>query len=493
MTDPAQERMQSLEQRLAQEPQSPLFARLADCYFRAGRADDALRLCDDGLALYPFYTTAHLVKAKVLNQLGMMAEARHAYEVVQEFLPTNESVARLISSIKPTPAEQTEVVLAVDEPLQAEALPATEIIVDTPSVEEAPQAVIEELPAEEVATIEEPVAAVNEPVAQESVTDELQVVESAAPAPVAEDAFGFGEQPPAEASPVADDAFGFGEQPAAEPQPEEPSAADKLGLELQPEVQKSYSDFVSSLEETPVAVAEETPFGVERLEEPQVTSEPEPIPEPQQEVPQYESPVMEAPPAMAEPTPTPQPEALTIEANEWAEAFSQLQQPATETAEPVASAQAEEENPFAMFGTEQPVESVEGEPYEEFTARVRMELFGTEDSVTLEEYLAQTGAVETPHAEPDDIGDLAEKLKSSPRITPPIINFSEKESRSASGPEAAGGSGFVTPTLAEIYVKQGWFDDAIKAYKALGTNKPAEKAKFDQRIAEIEEMKRSSK
>jgi tetratricopeptide (TPR) repeat protein len=493
MTDPAQERMKSLEQRLAQEPQSPLFARLADCYLRAGRANDALRLCDDGLALYPFYTTAHLVKAKVLNQLGMTAEARHAYEVVQEFLPTNESVARLISSIKPAPEEQTEVVSSVEEALPAETAPAGELVVETPPIDENPQAVVEEIPAEEVGTFEEPLAAASEPVAEESVTEEPQVVEAAEPAPVAEDAFGFGEQPPAEAAPVAEDAFGFGEQPAAEPETEEPSAADKLGLALQPESQKSYSDFVSSLEETPVVAAEETPFGVERIEEPQVASEPEPVPEPQQEVPQYESPITTTPPAMAEPTPAPEPESLTIEANEWAEAFSQLQQPATETAEPVASAQAEEENPFAMFGTEQPVESVEGEPYEEFTARVRMELFGTEDSMTLEEYLAQTGAVETPHAEPDDIGDLAEKLKSSPRITPPVINFSEKEARTAGGPDAAGGSGFVTPTLAEIYVKQGWFDDAIKAYKALGTNKPAEKAKFDQRIAEIEEMKKSSK
>ena len=39
-------------------------------------------------------------------------------------------------------------------------------------------------------------------------------------------------------------------------------------------------------------------------------------------------------------------------------------------------------------------------------------------------------------------------------------------------------------------MKQGWFDDALKAYRALVVNKPAEKEKFEQRIAEIEEMKK---
>jgi hypothetical protein len=118
-----------------------------------------------------------------------------------------------------------------------------------------------------------------------------------------------------------------------------------------------------------------------------------------------------------------------------------------------------------------------------------MELFGTEDTVTLDEYLGSSSPAEPPAA-PDQIGELAEKLKSSPRITPPIINYSEKAPRPATEGEASSGSGFVTPTLAEIYVKQGWFDDAIKAYRALVVNKPTEKEKFEQRIAEIEEMKK---
>jgi hypothetical protein len=116
-----------------------------------------------------------------------------------------------------------------------------------------------------------------------------------------------------------------------------------------------------------------------------------------------------------------------------------------------------------------------------------MELFGTENTMTLEEYLdATSGGPATPA--PDQIGELAEKLKTPKKITP-VINFSEKETRKASEAGTDAGSGFVTPTLAEIYAKQGWYDDAIKAYKTLALNKPEEREKYEQRIAELEELK----
>ena len=478
MADPSLERIKSLEQRLAKEPQSPLFARLADYYLQIGRANDALRLCDDGLALYPYYTTAHLIKAKVLNELGMTAEAGHAYEVVREFLPTNESVVRLTSIIDRGPAQAQEVSQAVEaEPPQA---PVPEAVHEEVVVEPPPPAAVEEpQPTPDVeAAPQEPVA-IEEPIVQ---AEELPVQET----PVA-------EQPieTVEAAPAVDD-FGFGEQPVVEPQPEEPGAAEKLGLEMQAEPQQSYSDsdfgFGAPTAEPPAAAVEETPFGSQPIEEPSQAIEPEPehVPEPAPS----EAPAMEAAPAIPEPTPAPSPEASAEQPADWFEAFSQLQQPAAEATGAAASPAAEEENPFAIFGTEQSATPVEGEPYEEFTARVRMELFGTEDTLTLDEYLAQTGSAEPPAAPADNIGDLAEKLKTSQRITPPVINFSEKAPRTAGDAEAGGGSGFVTPTLAEIYVKQGWFDDAIKAYRALAANKPAEKEKFEQRIKEIEEMKK---
>ena len=484
MPDPSLERMKSLEQRLAKEPQSPLFARLADYYLQVGRANDALRLCDDGLALYPYYPTAHLIKAKVLVELGMTAEAGHAYETVREFLPTNESVLCLTSILDRAPSQEqgvSETVEGIVEPEPPQA-PVQEFVQQEIVVEEAQPTVIEEPPAppleaasaQEPTAIEEPLVQAEEPPVQEFTAEEPQPVETA------------------EAGPGTDDSFGFGEQPVVEPQPEEPGAGEKLGLEMQPEPQRPYSDFDfgAPAEESPATAVEETPFGSQPIEAPPQAIEPEPEPAALQETSPSETPAMEAAPMTPEQEPAATPETSAEAPPDWLDAFSQLQQPAGESTEAPVPAPTEEENPFAIFGEEQPSTAVEGEPYDEFTARVRMELFGTEDTMTLEEYLTQLGSVEPPAAPSDNIGELAEKLKTSQRITPPVINFSEKAPRSAGEVDAGVGSGFVTPTLAEIYVKQGWFDDAIKAYRALAANKPAEKEKFEQRIAEIEEMKK---
>ncbi|MCX6133275.1 MAG: hypothetical protein NTU47_05600 [Ignavibacteriales bacterium] len=492
MTDPSQERITSLEQRLAHNPQSPLFARLADCYLQAGRGNDALRLCDDGLALFPFYTTAHLVKAKVLTQLGMSAEARHAYEVVRELLPTNASVLHLAAIVDAGTPQDQDATAAAQEVVEAEPLqaPVEEIDREESFIQKAqPQTVEEAVPApaeeQQAAPFEE--AALQEPVALEE--PQAQAEESPLAEVVTEEQGAFA---PAEPAQPVDDSFGFGEQPVVEPQAEEPSAADKLGLDMQPEPQQEYADFDfgAPAAEPPAAAVEETPVESQPLEEPQPRIEPEPETEQLQEPSPFEAPVMEAAPVTPEVLPSDSSETSTDQTPDWFEAFSQLQQPAAEAAETPAPAPTEEENPFAIFGTEESSTAVEGEPYEDFTSRMRMELFGTEDTISLEEYLGQTGPLEPPVMPADDIGDLAEKLKTSQRITPPVINFSEKAPRSAGDADTGGGSGFVTPTLAEIYVKQGWFDDAIKAYRALAANKPAEKEKFEQRIAEIEEMKK---
>jgi hypothetical protein len=506
MTDAIQERIKSLEQRLVTEPQSPLFARLASYYLQAGRASDALRLCDDGLAIYPFYSTAHLVKGKALVELGMMAEAKHEYEVVYELLPTNETLAKLASSIDMGPSRDLSVAPteeATPEPEVAEASPAIEEAV----IEEPQPQAPEELPHQEPVVAEEPI---------------VQTETAVAPEPLAEQPNAVG---PFDAAPLAEDSFGYQAPPAVEAEPAPPSGYETpdFGVEEKPQPPETDTGFGATLEKATIApspveepqaiatdygfgvsgeappaepVAEEAPAIAESVELPPsipgedsfgVPIETQPAPPVVEPTPVSEPPV-EVAPAVSEPAAAVVPPTVD-QTPDWSEAFSQLQQPAAETAEVPPSAPAEEENPFAMFGAEQATSAVEGEAYEDFAARLRMELFGTEDTVTLDQYLSSSSPAEPPAAT-DQIGELAEKLKSSPRITPPVINYSEKNPRPATDGEISSGSGFVTPTLAEIYVKQGWLDDAIKAYRALIVNKPAEKEKFEQRIAEIEEMKK---
>jgi tetratricopeptide (TPR) repeat protein len=459
MTEPTQEQIKSLEERLAREPQSPLFARLASYYLTLGREKDALRLCDNGLAHFPFYSTAHLVKGHVLVKLGMKAEAKHEYEVVCELMPKSETAAKFWSSIDLGIPAPTPVAREAEEVAVAEPEPVPEIIAEPAHEEPPPPApvvsVVEEQQEAAPVTEEQVPSIAEEPLPPEPVAEEPMTVEAQEVPVATEDAFGA----PAEA-PVAEEPFGAVPEVAPQTEEESQPSTDFGFGETTEEPAQAAEPAVA--EESPFDQFAGQPFGTE------VTSSQEPSPEAEAET-----------PASAQP--------------EWLDAFSQLQQPAEEGATAPETAPAEEANPFAAFGGEETTAPAEAETYEDYTARVRMELFGTENTMTLEEYLSGSTPAGPEGAAPDEIGDLAEKLKTSQRITPPVINFAEKAGRTSSDVEATSESGFVTPTLAEIYVKQGWYDDAIKAYRTLAANKPDEKEKYQLRIAEIEEMRRSSK
>jgi tetratricopeptide (TPR) repeat protein len=466
MADFFHQRITSLEEQLSKEPQSPLFVRLASHYLQAGRAEDALRLCDEGLSQYPFYSTAHLIKGRALLELKMLAEAKREFQVVHDLLPNNEAVARLHASIDLGPS--TDIGAAVAEEVATGA--------EAPPTETAP-------PQEGAVIYEPPPAAPGEPSLQEAPGQE----HAAAPPEVTQEQDTFGAEPVAEEAqafpsetPPSDDFSSFGEPPAAaaeiatstfgeQPQPEATDFGFGAPLEAPPQAEQAPE------EAQPSPAEPQAEFGTEQREE-QSTVEPiaeEPAPPP------GEVSAPEAPEGEPEQTPS------------WQDAFSQLEQPPQDAEQTAVTEQAQEENPFAAFGAEAPTSEggVEEEPYDVFAARKRMEFFGSEDTQTLEEYLGSDPTGASPAEQGNGIEEIAEKLKTPKKITP-VINFTEKAPRPASEADTPASAGFVTPTLAEIYVKQGWYDDAIKAYRALAANKPAEREKFDRRIAEIEELKK---
>jgi tetratricopeptide (TPR) repeat protein len=160
----------------------------------------------------------------------------------------------------------------------------------------------------------------------------------------------------------------------------------------------------------------------------------------------------------------------------------------TPAAVPMEEEAAATEFPSATEEISTPAPAIaEEETFEQFEARMRRELAGTENTLTLEDYLSGNISSSTPNTTaPNSIEDLAQKLQGA-KITP-VIDLSSRTPGESDGTSG----GFVTPTLAEIYVKQGWYDDAIRAYRTLITTKPEEKDRYEQRIAEIEEMKKSS-
>ena len=89
-----------LEDRLAANPRSPLFARLASCYLKEGEAQKALDACTKGLKDHPDYTTAHLVLARCFQAMDRTVEALVAYRRVLKAFPDNQTILALVQALE---------------------------------------------------------------------------------------------------------------------------------------------------------------------------------------------------------------------------------------------------------------------------------------------------------------------------------------------------------------------------------------------------------
>jgi hypothetical protein len=399
MAEALQQRIAVLEKKVGSGGKSPLFAQLASFYIQEGRANDALRLCDEGLAVFPHYTTGHLVKGKALLALKMNAEAKREFEIVHNFLPANETVSFILTNIR---AEDRETLTA----------PASDGLVFEPSTERrivARKIPLDVSPAEANRLIGEE----EEAPAQEAVAPEPSPAPPIEAIPQPTSVFDALISTPPPAPTEVEDPFGFA---GSTPGTETPGAAETPIAEAETSV---FGDFPSQPEQTFVGFAE-------------------------------------------------------TGASPAANVFDFPSQP--------------QEPGIAVPGEES---------FEAYSVRMRGELVG-ENTISLEDHL-NSPLVEAmpepplPVSEPtpaiDQIENLTEKLQTAKKITP-VINLATKSTTTASEADTPASTGFVTPTLAEIYAKQGWFDDAIKAYRTLCITKPAEKERFEKRIVELEEQKK---
>jgi tetratricopeptide (TPR) repeat protein len=404
MKEISEKEIQFLELRVKEDSQTPLFARLAEVYLLRGKIQEALEICERGLSLHPFYTTAHIVKGKVLTALSMISEAKREYEFAQRFLPGNPIVLRLIKELP-----------QVETAPPTKGVGARTVAPKTvkPSVKEQPSAQAEEI-------IPTP-PKIPVPPAPEVISPIVEVPED----------YDFGKKPiytPPEEKieePVPADTFDFSGMGGS---------SFRIGEEVPP----------AQVESPKTAEAEVfgDPFGFLHGEPPSGASEtPIEIKTPEQVIPKED--VWSFDSAFGAPSAAPTEEPKVIE-----------------------------------------------ESFEEFVARIMPEMRGTENTTTLDDYIGKTKPPTPPPPKAaSQIETLAEKLEQAKRITP-IINLADKSiHRGAAEDESTSTMGFVTPTLAEIYAKQGWFDDAIRAYKTLAKNRPADREKFEKRIAELEAAK----
>jgi tetratricopeptide (TPR) repeat protein len=83
------------EERLARDPASLAFAPLADAYRKAGRAREAIRVCREGLARFPHYTTARLILAKAHLDEGNLEGALVELQALLGASPRDVEARRL--------------------------------------------------------------------------------------------------------------------------------------------------------------------------------------------------------------------------------------------------------------------------------------------------------------------------------------------------------------------------------------------------------------
>ena len=87
------------EERLARDPASLGFALLADLYRKAGRVDDAVAVCRDGLMRHPHYATARLILAKALMSRQDFAGALAEIEAILRSSPKDVQCHRLAAEV----------------------------------------------------------------------------------------------------------------------------------------------------------------------------------------------------------------------------------------------------------------------------------------------------------------------------------------------------------------------------------------------------------
>lgn len=92
-----------LSQKMAENPLSPLFARLADLYLQQEKNVEALKVCQDGIATYPDYYAGYVVLGKAHIALKEFSKAKEAFATALTLSPYNRTVPALLRTMEDQP------------------------------------------------------------------------------------------------------------------------------------------------------------------------------------------------------------------------------------------------------------------------------------------------------------------------------------------------------------------------------------------------------
>jgi predicted Zn-dependent protease len=99
-------RIENLRRRIQEDPASLVFAPLAEELRRAGRVQEAIRVCRTGLAIHPEYLSARATLGRALLDLGQLDDAHAELSAVLAAAPEHLSAIRGIAEIERLRADE---------------------------------------------------------------------------------------------------------------------------------------------------------------------------------------------------------------------------------------------------------------------------------------------------------------------------------------------------------------------------------------------------
>ncbi len=428
-----------------------VFAKLAGRLLAEGNVDKAISICEKGLEVYPHYKEAKLILGEAYLTKGMLAEAKGNLE---EALELDQGNLRALQGLMEIAQREEDMDRAVQ---------LSEFILQIEPSNRKAISLLEEYEREQPPGPEEISTGIERPPAEEKPINEPTEAPSLAPP----------EQEVRAAEKGIEEGQAIKFPQVGEPEEEVPTEEEKRPLETAPEVEEKVE------EETATEPPSPEVSQAEKKGEPPLEGE-KPIEVPLEEVVKAEGEVEEQP--TTEPTEAPSIEEPEISSEEEG-------RPLEAPPEEVAGAEGEiEEKP-----TVQPAELSVEEP------KAAKEPPPVEEAKPEEETMEAPPPLPAPHGPQEERESLEEGAEAPSLGEEEILLPKEEggeippktgEELSALGLEEgierleSEFAGIETPTLAEIYCKQGLLEKALEVYEGLLERDP-ENQEYKTRIEEI--------
>lgn len=176
------ERISKCQKILAEDPNSQIFAALADSFRKKGDLEQAFRICQNGLKIHPSYGSAHVVLAKINLDRGLYDWAEAEAKKAADIDGRTRTIELLMAEIHIYKGEFTEAIkllkkLLSSDPDNFQIQKLLEIAQKIPSEQAAILGTADDLP--QAKTEKEPVvkeAAAAPPVEEEIIESERELV-----------------------------------------------------------------------------------------------------------------------------------------------------------------------------------------------------------------------------------------------------------------------------------------------------------------------------